>query len=115
MRAFPFRVELDRLAGIQRPFHPDVSMHQRPSIFRGHYHGLSRSLPMWLALLRLGQLQDELCCILERDDRLALGRDRIDEAPAPGAPTDSPSPRPASCPNRNLAGRPRPACRCLCI
>jgi hypothetical protein len=63
-RAFLFRVELDRLTGIQRPFHADISMHQRPSIFRGHDDGLCRSLPVWLALFGLGQLQDELRRVL---------------------------------------------------
>jgi hypothetical protein len=40
MRAFAFRVELDRLTDIQRPFHADIGMHQRPSIFSGHDYGL---------------------------------------------------------------------------
>jgi hypothetical protein len=46
MRAFLFRVELDRLTGIQCPFHADVSMPQWSSIFRSHDYGLCRSLPM---------------------------------------------------------------------
>jgi hypothetical protein len=83
MRAFLFRIELDRLAGIQRRFHADVSMHRRPSIFRSHDDGLCRSLPVWLGLFGPGYLQDERRGILERDDRLALGRDRIDEVARP--------------------------------
>jgi hypothetical protein len=39
MRAFLSRVEFHRLTGIQRPFHADIGMHQRPSIFRGHDDG----------------------------------------------------------------------------
>jgi hypothetical protein len=40
MRALAFRIDFHSLTGIQRPFHADVRMHQRPSIFRGHDHSL---------------------------------------------------------------------------
>jgi hypothetical protein len=86
MRAFAFRIELDRLTGIQRPFHADIGMHQRPSIFRSHDYGLCRRLPVWLALFGLGQLQDVIGDILERDELPAAGqRDRIFEGTFPAA------------------------------